>query len=346
MNGQYIQTQCPRCGAAAWGHAQQAVPCNACGQAVGPLASPAAAGWPQAAGMGSFGAAPGMNPQPTQPQGPYGTPPPANANPYGAPPGLAPQGGYPQGQPGHPPQGGYPQGQPGYPPQGQPADAKGGFQLNVGGVKLPFNVMGAGGGVSKFKIIGGVVLAIALAIGGVIFKMKFGTTAKGNLSYASIGLDRTKGDPDKMITAVGAAARKWKKDAIWWSVNLQQVKADGTVDYSKGAQVEYISPNGVQSHAKSVRKDSIKKFGFGPAGVNHKAMWGASEPWSDVEGPPQPTCGIKDVVKILNGQGLTGNKTVRITFDPKFADFYAWHVIGEDPKIDAHFSFQDCTPIK
>ncbi len=315
MNGAYMQTRCPRCGAAAWGHPQQAVPCNACGQPVGPLASPQAAGWPQAPGMGSFGAAP------------------ANPNPYGAPPpglGAQPQAGWPaQGQ-----------------PQAQPAQGTP-MHLNVGGFKVPFNVGAAGGGISKVKIIGGVILAIVLAVGTAIVKGKLGTTAKGNLSYAALGINRDKADPDKMISAVAGAARKWKSDAAWLGVNLQWVHADGTVDLNKGgAQVEYVSPNAVQSLAKSVRKDSIKKFSFGPAGVSHKDLWGATEAWKEFKAPPVPKCGIKDVVKILNGQGLTGSKTVRITFDISFADFYAWHVIGEDPKIDALYAFEDCSLIK
>jgi ribosomal protein S27E len=308
MNGQYVQIRCPRCGNAAWGHPQQAVPCGACGQPLAPMPPPQIAGWGPPPGVGSVGAAPGPQPQ--------GTPPPASYQPGAYAPAQPPQGG--------------------------------GVHLQAGGVKFPFHVMGKGGGVSKLKIFGGIGLALALALGGVLFKMKFGTTAEGNLSYSSLGIDRNQADPDTLIGALAHAARRWKHDAVWWSINLHHVRADGTVDLRKGsAQVVYVSPHAATSHAQSVRKDSIKKFSLGPAGVSHKDRWGFTKPMSEgFAGPPLPTCGIKDVVKILNGQGLTGNKTVRITFDPQSAQFLAWRVLGEDPKINAYFSFEDCSPIQ
>jgi hypothetical protein len=37
---------------------------------------------------------------------------------------------------------------------------------------------------------------------------------------------------------------------------------------------------------------------------------------------------------------------VRVTYDPQFADFLAWHVIGTDPKIDAHYGWEDCALIE
>jgi len=287
MNAQaatgYVQTPCPRCGAAAWGHMHMVVGCPACGQPIGPL-----------------GAAPQ---QPMAPQPAY----------------VPPQ-------------------------QAQPAPAPAQHQVKVQlpyGIKIPIKLGGAG---SQAKIIGVVVLGIVIAVAGVFIKMKLGNkTAKGNLSYSSLGIDAKKADPDRMLTAVSGAATTWRKDAAWWSINLQKVKADGTVDVTEGgAQVVYISVGGVQSLAKSTREDSIKKFNFGPAGVDHKQLWGATDPWEGVVAPPLPTCGIKDVVKILNGRGLTGNKTVRITFDPQFADDLAWHVLGEDPKLDAYYSMADC----
>jgi hypothetical protein len=216
------------------------------------------------------------------------------------------------------------------------------FSMNVGGFKIPFKV---GGGVSKFKIIGSIVVVIALAIGGVILKSKFGTTAKGNLSYASLGVDAKKPDADKLITSLENPAKRWKRDAIWWSANFQAVDAEGRVDVSKGASVEYISEGGVQSHAKSVRKDSVKKYSAGSAGVSHNQIWGASEPWTGVEKHPAPTCKIKDVMAIV-GPTLPKGKTVRVTFDPKFADFYAWRVMSDDPKIDTLYAFSDCSIIK
>src|SRR5688572_4933168 len=259
MNG-YVQTRCPRCGNAAWGHPMQAVPCNSCGQQVPAMATPQ--GWGQQPGMGSFGAAPGMpaqQPQGQQPQA-WGAPPPVGGQqqPYGQPPGM--------GTPA-----------PGWgaqPPQQQAA--AGGYaapKVNVPlpfGMKMPVNLGGAG---AKFKIIGGVVLAIVLAVGGFILKSKF-TTPKGMLSYGALGLTKGKPDADAAYLAVAKPATKWKKDAIFWSVNFQAVRADGTVDVSKGAQVVYVSPNAAGSHAKSVRSDSMKKYSFSSSGISHKDRWG------------------------------------------------------------------------
>jgi hypothetical protein len=146
---------------------------------------------------------------------------------------------------------------------------------------------------------------------------------------------------------VSKQASKWKRDAVFWSLNYQAVRADGTVDVSKGAEVVYVSPNASGSHAKSVRNDSIKKFGFSASGVSFKSKWGWNDVVEGIEAHPAPTCKVKDVVALLVKQGvLSGNKTVRITFDPKFADYYAWRVLGSDPKIDALYSWDDCSPIK
>ena len=291
-------------------------------------------GWGQQPGMGSFGAAPGMPAQPAQnPQG-WGAPPPvAGQQP---PPGMgAPQpGGW-----GNFGQNGAPQ-----PPQQQAA--AGGYaapKVNVPlpfGMKMPVNLGGAG---AKFKIIGGVVLAIVLAVGGVILKSKF-TTPKGMLSYGSLGLDKSKPDADAMYTSVAKPASKWKKDAIFWSVNFQAVRADGTVDVSKGAQVVYVSPNASASHAKSVRSDSMKKYSFSTSGVSHKDKWGFTNVVEGLVAEPEPKCKIKDVMALLAKD--LGNKTARVTYDPQFADFLAWHVIASDPKIDAYYSWEDCTLIK
>jgi glycine/D-amino acid oxidase-like deaminating enzyme len=44
--------------------------------------------------------------------------------------------------------------------------------------------------------------------------------------------------------------------------------------------------------------------------------------------------------------GLTGDKTVRITFDPQFAQGYEWNAIGEDPELNLRFSWADCSIVK
>ncbi len=254
-----------------------------------------------------------------------------------APPPAAPPGPFAQATPSQP----Y-QPAPAPAPAPQPAAASPGvvkIQLPYG-IKLPVNLARFG----KYGIVIVVVLVIAGSVAFALIKSKKSgsSTKKGNLSYSSLGLDMKKGDPDKMISAVEAQAKKWKKDAVWWSINLQWVNADGTVDLSKGgAQVEYISVAGVTSTNKTVRDDSVKEFVFGPAGVDFSGIIGAREPWEGVTAGPQiGACQIKDVIKLL---ALPAGKTVRVTFDPQFAFDESWHVLGDDPKIDAYYSMADCS---
>jgi hypothetical protein len=210
-------------------------------------------------------------------------------------------------------------------------------------IKLP------GGGAGKAKVGAAVVGVAALAVGGAILKSKLhgGKTKDGMLSYSSLKLDVKHIDADAMIPSVASTATHWKKDAAFWSINLQAVHADGTVDASGGgAQIEFVSPSGVNSVTKKGREDSIKKFSFGPSGIDFADTWGATDKWDLKDTPPLPHCGIKNVTKQLATKGLTGDKTVRITFDPQFAESWSWHVLGEDPKLDAYFSMEDCSPVE
>jgi hypothetical protein len=199
---------------------------------------------------------------------------------------------------------------------------------------------------SFFASAGVVVLAVIGSLGYYTFKSKFGSVGKDKARYSAVHLDVDKADGDKMISNVKDLATSWKKDAIWWSVNFQAVRADGTVDVEKGAEVEYISPSKVTNASKKGREDGIKKFSFGPSVIDYSQRWDAINKWTVVE-PEEPHCSIKDLTKKLADKGLTGSKTVRITFDPAhdWGDVQAWRVIGEDPKMDTHFSMVDCKEI-
>ncbi|MCA9599406.1 MAG: hypothetical protein KC776_39130 [Myxococcales bacterium] len=213
--------------------------------------------------------------------------------------------------------------------------------------------MGAasGGGFPVGRMIAGVGGAIVigvLSIGGWYVKSYFfGGGGKGKIGYGQLGIDKSKADGDKMITSVSGLATKWKKDAVWWSVNYQAVRADGTVLLDKGAVVEYVSPSKVQSVSKKLREDSIKKFQFSTVGVDFSKKWNATNQWKNVVPPPPPTCTLKQVTASLASKGLTGDKTVRVTFDPQFQNVNVptWHVIGDDPKIDAYYSMADCSEV-
>src|SRR5687768_10097961 len=194
----YVQTQCPTCRAAAWGHPTQPVACATCHQMIPALTASAPAAQAAAAyapGGFAVGGAP-IQQAPAQQAAPA--------------------------------------------PAAQPAAS---HQVKIQlpyGIKIPIKLGGKG---LHFKILGIVVLGIVLAVVGVIVKSKLkGNTAKGNLSYSSLGIDPKKAKPDEMIAALEKPARKWRRDAVWWAINLQAVRADGTVNVNDGgAQVTYIS---------------------------------------------------------------------------------------------------------
>lgn len=235
------------------------------------------------------------------------------------------------------------------PPAGAPAPGGYGMPQAQGYPQMPQMQMGGGGGAMKmFGAAGGAIVLAILAVGGWYAKSYFlGGGGKGKIGYGSLSIDPKKADGDKMITSVSGLATKWQKDAVWWGVNYQAVKADGTVILDKGAEVEYVSVSKVQSASSSVRKDSIKKFQFGPSAVDYGKQWDATNQWKNVIPPGTPKCSLKQVATALAGKGLTGEKTVRITFDPQFQNVNVptWHVIGEDPKIDAYYSMADCSEI-
>jgi hypothetical protein len=214
-----------------------------------------------------------------------------------------------------------------------------------------------GGGFPVGKVIGIVAGAIALTVGSIGFyfvkSALFGSGGKGHIGYAQMGIDPKKADPDKLITSVSGLAQKWKKDATWWSINLQTVGADGNADCSGGGcVVQYASLKSASSAATSVNKDSIKDFSFGPKEVNFAGTRGTAggKPWKEPKAPPTPGCGIKQLVETqLKAKGLTGSKTVRVTFDASSGfgpSEWSWRVVGQDPKIDSYFSLATCAQTK
>jgi hypothetical protein len=221
----------------------------------------------------------------------------------------------------------------------------------VPAMQAPFGRAGAGGS-PKAKIFGAVGAAIVIIIGGAgwsMFKTSlFGAGGRGNVGYGQLSVDPKKPDGDAMMLSVAGLATRWKRDAVWWGVNYQAVNADGIVDLEKGATVTYASLSSAKSLAKSINRDSLKEFSFGPTGVNFSRMTGVVDPkqWADAEPPPQPKCTLKQLTRLLQSKGLAGKKTVRITYDQQFGGPAepSWRVIGEDPKMDAYFSMATCAP--
>jgi hypothetical protein len=244
-------------------------------------------------------------------------------------------------------------GAPGAGPAGAGSGMQGGGMPGM--PRMPFPQVGAGGS-PRAKIFGAVGVAVVVLVGGgawTAFKRDmFGAGGKGNIGYGQLSIDPKKPDGDAMRLSVAGLATKWKRDAVWWGLNYLSVHPDGTVDLDKGATVTYASLSSAQSLAKSVNKDSLKEFSFGPAGVNFNRMTGVLDPtkWANATAPAQPGCTIKKLTQVLAAKGLTGSKTVRITYDQQFAFAGpaepSWRVMGDDPKIDSYFSMATCAQTK
>jgi len=212
---------------------------------------------------------------------------------------------------------------------------------------LMSNPLGAVAGFfGRFGAVGvvvGTVVVGALAVGFYYVKSNYLGSGKGTAGYAALGLDRAKPDGDKMLTSVEGIAKRWKKEAVFWSVNFRAVSVDGTVNPNEGAEVVYISPGRVASAAKKTRDDSIKKFSFGPTVVSFGKKWGAMEPWKGAEATPLPKCGVKQLASTLQKAGLPADKTFSVIYDPKWG--YEWGVDSEHKAIAGKYSVEDCSKL-
>jgi len=213
--------------------------------------------------------------------------------------------------------------------------------IKVGGISLP---MGAAAARSPIKLIGIVVLAAVLGIGGFLLKSKL-KTKKGTLTYASLGVDASRPLADDLYRAVEKDARKWKSDAMFWALNFHAVRMDGTVDLGSPAVVEYVSPDNSASSSKKTRSDSIRKYSANDQGLTFTG-WGWNEPVKDLRPHATPKCTIKQLLAKLSAEGVVKTPTVRVMFDPKFADFYAWTLYIDGAPKPLSFSWEDCSPIK
>lgn len=197
-------------------------------------------------------------------------------------------------------------------------------------------------GSSQKKIIGGALLAVVLGLGGWYLKDRF-LPKKGVVSYSSLGVDGSKPQADDLYKALSKDARKWKSDATFWSLNLFAVRPDGTVDTSQPVSIAYVSPSNSASSLKKTRSNSMRKYNSMNRGMKASA-WGWNSPVKDIEPHPVPACSIKQLVgKLAAEKVITG--PVRVTFEPKFADFYAWTVYFADGS-HRDYSWENCQPIK
>jgi len=210
-----------------------------------------------------------------------------------------------------------------------------------------------GGGVNKIMVfvIGGLILSSIASFVWFRFKKDLGlNVSDGDMAYQRLGIQPRSADADQLITALDGPARRWESDAVWWALELHYVDGNGKVDLERAsASVNYISPERATSYAKSYRNGSIRHFSFHQGGVSRSNAAGPPQRLETVKPPAKPGCSIKQLAGILRTRGLTAGKTVRFSFDPNHRVFVqpdAWHVIGEDPVIDAWYSMADCSHIK
>lgn len=211
--------------------------------------------------------------------------------------------------------------------------------MQVGGFSLPIGKRG--GGVSGAKIVLGIVAVIALGIGGFLVKNKL-SKPKGVITFAALGVDRSP-SADDLYRSVDKDAKRWMRDATFWSLNFHAVRPDGTVDTSKPINIAYVSPGNSASSSPRTRSNSLRKYASNPKGLK-TSSWGWNAPVKDIEPHPQPQCTIKQLMAKLSAAG-TIKGPVRVMFEPKLASFYAWTVYaGGDKPIS--YSWKDCAPIQ
>jgi hypothetical protein len=190
---------------------------------------------------------------------------------------------------------------------------------------MPMRGVGVGaGGPSKLKVIGGGILAVVVAIGYGALRMGSSFLPKaGHEKISNLGIDQKKADPDKMIAAAAAYAKKWKSDAGFWSVTIQKLGADGTVDLSQtNVVVEYFSPSAVSSPLPTTRNDSIKKFNFIGEDMDYTNIWGVTKQYNPApKATAIPGCTAKQLAAKLVQLGiLKPGASTQVSIDPAFGD--------------------------
>lgn len=190
-----------------------------------------------------------------------------------------------------------------------------------------------------------VVVLIFVGVGVSTAGWRYFGSAPGRASLSSVGIDKTKADPDRMISSAQSYAKKWKSDAAFWSINILALRADGTVDLSNSnVVVEYYSPSSVASASKTVRDDSIKKFNFVDGNMLYGDKWGVTKRYDPAPSPTKiPTCTAKLLAAKLLALGiLKPGGTVHAQIDPAFGD--AWLVqTGSGPR---KFDLASCSELK
>ncbi len=222
-----------------------------------------------------------------------------------------------------------------------------------------------GGGLRRFMGMG-FGLLFALVIGGgalaqgvfgieipIIGRYIGGSGGSGNAKRAldKIGVDYEAANPNDIIKGMRKRAKKWRKEAEFYSVSINGLKSDGTIDFSKDNStmvVEFFSPKLVGSTSKSKREKSIRKFVINKYKVAEQ-VWGVKKRYPDVPGTPIPECQLEEVGKLLKERGMKGKKTATVSLDPGFAfatDGLSFNINVTSPKLHLFVDIDSCEVIK
>ncbi len=210
------------------------------------------------------------------------------------------------------------------------------------------------GAISRKNILltvgGAIVLAIVSTVGLLVKdRITGGKVGKDTISYSRLGVDRKAVNVDELIESLANQARRWRKDASWWSLSIHGIRPNATVDFStaSGGKVTFVSAKSVQSASKRTRHDSIKEYSLTRQGARSTGLIGTKKPWKDFHALATPECSVSQLIARLGERGFKEG-TVRISFDPSFISVagWTWRVRSEDSKLAGSYSMDDCSFVK
>lgn len=202
------------------------------------------------------------------------------------------------------------------------------------------------------RLVGTAAVITALAL--LAFVSEVLQHKPNRLDYRGLHIDPARLPVAAVVPAVLADARGWKPDAAWWALSLHGVHGDGTIDLVSGgrARVVFISPSRVQTFDPKRRADALRRYVFGRQAIGTSGAIGVPTRWKSVYLPPPPRCSVRRLVRALRPLGLSGRRSVDVSFDPKHAygpdapAELSWHVRSDHPALNGWFSMASCRLVR
>jgi hypothetical protein len=176
-----------------------------------------------------------------------------------------------------------------------------------------------------------------------------GPSAKAE--FKKLGISYEKADPNEIIDKLERRAKKWRKDAKFYSMHINELQQDGTLDFSTKKPtmtVEFFSPSLVGSSSSTKYKKGIRKFVINYVKIDEQ-VWGTKKSYPDVPGTPIPKCKMSKLAKSLKDKGLTKDSRLSVGLDPGFAfatKGLSLNVNGTKPKLHVFADIHSCEVIK